>query len=193
MCVETRSHQLNSTPQVIFDLFNEPYPDGNTYDSTAAWECWRNGCYYSGPGNSHLQNYSYNIVGFQDLVNTVRATGAQNVIMLGGINYANSLVQWLQYMPIDPTGNLVASWHSYDFNHCDIASCWVWWRVGVKNDCPRFIASPQNSDIAPVMEKVPVLTGEIGENDCAHNFIDTLMPWLDARNSSYLAWTWVSS
>ena len=27
---------------VVFDLYNEPYPDGDQ-DTTAAWECWRDG------------------------------------------------------------------------------------------------------------------------------------------------------
>ncbi len=73
-------------------------------------------------GNSHAANYTYQIIGLQALVSTVRATGAavpaspatipdsaagaKNIIMLGGIAYANSLVQWLEYAPKDPTGNL---------------------------------------------------------------------------------------
>lgn len=40
------------------------------------------------------------------------------------------------------------------------------------------------------MESVPVLTGEIGESDCASTYITKLMPWLDSKNASYLAWTW---
>ena len=37
---------------------------------------------------------------------------------------------------------------------------------------------------------VPVLAGEIGENDCAHGYIDTLMAWLDSEGIGYLAWAW---
>jgi len=40
----------------------------------------------------------------QELVNTIRITGANNIIMLGGLQYSNSLVQWLKYKPDDPTG-----------------------------------------------------------------------------------------
>ncbi len=28
---------------VIFDLFNEPFPDANAYDTDNAWRCWRDG------------------------------------------------------------------------------------------------------------------------------------------------------
>src|SRR5207237_3416318 len=44
----------------------------------------------------------------------------------------------------------------------------------------------------PVIQRVPVVAGEIGENDCAHGHIDTLMGWLDTRGAggSYLGWAW---
>jgi hypothetical protein len=35
-----------------------------------------------------------------------------------------------------------------------------------------------------------VVTGELGENDCAHGYIDQYMPWADAQGISYLGWTW---
>jgi hypothetical protein len=40
------------------------------------------------------------------------------------------------------------------------------------------------------MRKVPVIVGEIGENDCADSYISPLMRWLDVRHTSYLAWAW---
>ena len=147
---------------VIFDLFNEPYPDYNR-DTTAAWTCWRDGGTCSG--------MSYQAAGMQELVNTVRATGARNIIMLGGVEYSNALSGWLAYKPSDPLGQLAASWHSYNFNVCNNPTCW-------------------NSIVAPVAQRVPLITGEIGENDCAHDYIDQLMPWLDSHGASYLAWTW---
>jgi endoglucanase len=150
---------------VIFDLFNEPYPDRVLPTVAAAWECWRNGGAYCQAG------IHYAVAGMQTLVNTVRATGATNVIMLGGLSYANDISQWLTYEPTDPDHNLVASWHSYNFNACSTESCW-------------------NSQVAPVIARVPVIVGEIGENDCADDYIDPLMSWLDARSTSYVAWSW---
>ena len=97
---------FKSNPAVIFDLFNEPYPDNNT-DSTAAWACWQSGGACSG--------VSYTAAGMQQLVNVVRATGATNVIMLGGIQYANTLDQWASHAPADPDGHLAASFHNYNF------------------------------------------------------------------------------
>ena len=78
---------------MLFDLFNEPYPDNNQ-DTTAAWTCWKNGGTCSG--------MSYQAAGMQTLVNTVRATGATNVIMLGGVQYSGTLSHWGAYAPTDP-------------------------------------------------------------------------------------------
>lgn len=149
---------------VIFDVFNEPYPEDATGSEAQGWECWLR-------GGSACPGIFYRAAGMQSLVNAVRSTGANNVIMVPGIAFANDLSQWLQHEPTDPDHNLVASWHSYNFNSCSSLSCW-------------------NSQIAPVIAKVPVIAGEIGEDNCADTYIDPLMNWLDARSTSYLAWAW---
>jgi endoglucanase len=151
---------------VIFDLLNEPFPDDNAIDNSAAWMCWKN-------GGSSCGSVNYTTVGFQTLVTTVRNTGARNIIMLGGINYANDLDQWVEHMPYDSASRLVASWHSYASNFCNNELCW-------------------NLSIAPTMVTVPVIAGEIGESDCRGGYIEPLMAWLDARFTSYLAWTFMA-
>jgi endoglucanase len=148
---------------VIFDLFNEPYVERATGSETSGWQCWLSGGTCPGVG--------YQVAGMQSMVNAVRSTGASNVLMLGGLAYSNDLTQWLQYKPTDPDNNLVASWHSYNFNVCASQSCW-------------------DSQIAPVAASVPLVAGEIGENDCGGNYIGPLMTYLDAHGISYLAWTW---
>jgi endoglucanase len=147
---------------VIFDLFNEPFPD-QASNETEGWTCWLNGGTCTGIG--------YQVAGMQSMVNAVRSTGATNVLMLGGLTWSNDLTQWLTHEPTDPDNNLAASWHSYNFNACNNQSCWT-------------------SQIAPVIAKVPVIAGEIGENDCAGTYINPLTTWLDSQNTSYLAWAW---
>jgi hypothetical protein len=41
-----------------------------------------------------------------------------------------------------------------------------------------------------VAASVPLTLSEIGENDCAHGFVDGLMDWADAHAVGYLGWTW---
>ncbi|MFF3166841.1 cellulose binding domain-containing protein [Streptomyces sp. NPDC003273] len=147
----------------VFDLFNEPYPDRATTGATDAWKCWRDG--------GTCPGISYEVAGMQDLVDSVRGTGAKNVVMAGGLAYSNDLSQWLTYRPNDPAGNLAAAYHVYNFNTCSSESCW-------------------NSTLAPVAAQVPLIAGEIGENTCSHGFTDQVMKWFDDRNLSYLGWTW---
>ncbi len=156
--------RFKSASGVLFDLFNEPFPNSVVSDYTQAWKCWRD-------GGSACPGFSYPVAGMASLVQAVRSTGANNFVMVGGISYANDLSQWLAYRPADSMNNLGASWHSYNFNYCVTASCW-------------------DSQIAPVAAQVPLVVGEIGENDCGHGYIDTLISWLDSRSISYLGWTW---
>lgn len=148
--------------RVVFELFNEPYPDDNQ-DTDAAWNCWENG--------GTCPSLSYTAAGMGELVDAVRGTGASNVILLGGVEYSNSLTGWLSHAPSDPTGNLAAAWHVYGFNACSDATC--------------FDAVP-----ARVARSVPVVATEIGTDTCDADFMKTVMDWLDSRDQSYLAWTW---
>jgi len=148
--------------EVIFELFNEPYPDSNQ-DTDAAWACWQSGGTCSG--------VSYPVAGMQSLVTAVRNAGAGNLVVLGGVTYSNSLSQWNSHMPTDPLNNLAAAWHVYDFNTCNSTTCF-------------------DDNIAPVASVHPVIATEIGEQDCAGGFITTVMGWLDSHDASYLGWTW---
>jgi endoglucanase len=148
--------------RVIFEAHNEPYPDGNS-DTAAAWRCWRDGGTCSG--------VSFQAAGMQEIVTAIRATGATNVIALGGVQYSNALSQWLAYRPSDPLNNLAAAWHIYNFNVCSTTSCW-------------------NSTAGVVLGQVPVIATEIGDDSCNATFMNALMGWLDGHGSGYLAWTW---
>jgi hypothetical protein len=147
---------------VVFDLFNEPFPDGNR-DTPEAWRCWRDGGACAGVG--------YEAAGMQELVAAVRSTGAENLVLLGGVQYANSLTGWLAHKPQDPLDNLAASWHVYDFNACSARACW-------------------DATAAPVAERVPLVLGELGDATSGAAFVTALMDWMDARQGSYLAWVW---
>jgi endoglucanase len=156
---------------VIFELYNEPYPDGNK-DSVAGWTCWRDGCTANENVGTGGTPETYQTVGMQALVTAIRTgTTATNVILLGGLEYSNALTQWLAYAPLDPTGNLGAAWHIYSNNACVADTCW---------------------DMAPEMvaATVPLVATEIGESDCLGGFITQVMTWLDSQNVGYLAWSW---
>jgi hypothetical protein len=147
---------------VLFDLHNEPFPDGNR-DTPEAWRCWRDG--------GTCAAIPFEVAGMQELVAAVRSTGAPNLILLGGVKYANALSGWLSHRPTDPRNNLAASWHVYNFNACNTVACW-------------------DSTAAPVARAVPLVLGELGDDRSGSAFVTSLMDWMDARGGSYLAWVW---
>lgn len=149
---------------VIFEPFNEPYPDAPAnWDATKAWSCWRDGGTCTG--------INYEVAGMQSLVDAIRATGATNVIMLGGLEWSNNLKEWLTYMPKDPQKNLAAVAHVYSWNGCVDTTCW-------------------DTSYGKVAAQVPLVLTEIGQKTCAHDFIDKVMAWADTNKVGYLAWTW---
>ncbi len=145
---------FRSDPAVVFDLYNEPHD--------ISWPCWRNGC-TTGAG--------WRTAGMQSLVDAVRAAGATQPVMLGGLGWSSDLSSWLAQRPADPARAEVASFHVYNFSGCNTPSCWA-------------------ATVAPVAAAAPVVTGEVGENDCASGFISSYLAWADSAGVSYLGWTW---
>jgi endoglucanase len=176
-----------SQPKVIFELFNEPYPDSNM-TVTAAWTCWRDG---GNCPNLVLSNgggaVSYQVAGMQMLLDAVRGAGANNFVLLGGVQFSNDLSQWVAFAPTDSVSNFGAAWHVYDTNACRTTTCY-----GLQGGA--------------VAAKYPIVATEIGGitpgSTCDANgatFITTLMGWLDSPVTSsgtalpaqnYLAWAW---
>ena len=169
---------------VLFDLFNEPWPD-NSSGGPAAWTCWRDGGCVQVSQNGHDR---YRAVGMQQLVNVVRGTGARNIIVAEGIQYAETIDQWLEYRPYDPDGNLISSVHVYSFNNCSSPACY-------------------EGNMQRVAKSVPLLIGEFGpdltvpysaalDNSCpSHdvgdmNFDSQLLAWARSNGISWTAWTW---
>jgi hypothetical protein len=148
---------------VLFEPYNEPYPDGGK-NTSEAWRCWRDGGSCAG--------VSFTAAGMQALVTAIRGTGATNIIIVTGNNWGSQLDQWLKYKPIDPLNQLAAGWHSYgDGLDCQDEACW-------------------NSTLKTVLQQVPIVATEIGEMDCGHGYIDRVMAFLDQQGQSYLAWSW---
>jgi hypothetical protein len=159
---------------VVFDIFNEPnlvnvkLPKGVTN-----WACWLSGCRIDILRSNGLDlPVSWQAVGMQQLVNAVRKAGARQPIMVEGVLYGNDLSGWFTHTPADPAHQLAASIHVYnEAIGCVQLECW-------------------NRVLVPVARKFPVVTGEFGEDDCSHAFMDKYMKFADAHGVSYLGWSW---
>ncbi len=151
---------FQSNPDVFFGVWGEP---------TVTWSCFLNGC---------SNEAGYQTAGSQQLVNAIRGVGATQPIAVPGIDYANDLSQWLAYEPADPLHALVAEAHIYGNNACGAQSG----------------GSCLTAQIAPVAAHVPVIFGETGEtyddSECTSANMQVILPWADAHNVGYAAWTW---
>jgi hypothetical protein len=127
-----------------------------------SWSCWRNGCTTSA---------GWQAAGMQQMLDAVRNAGATQPVMIAGLNWANDLSGWLANEPSDQLHQLVASAHLYNFTGCSTSTCW-------------------NQILGPLAASVPLVTGELGENDCSSGFINSYMTWADSVGVSYLGWTW---
>lgn len=141
---------------VLFDLYNEPHD--------VDWPCWLNGCEVTDQWFG-----KYRATGMQQLVTTVRSTGARQPILLGGLDWARDLGGWLEYLPEDPMNALVASNHTYDYKPC-FGKC--------------------RAALLRIAKRHPVVTGELGQTDCKHDYVDGYMRWADRHGISYLGWAW---
>jgi hypothetical protein len=158
---------FSSDKGVVFDVYNEPFLDttntANAFNGDP-WQCWLVGCTVSYNGET------YAAAGMQPVIDAIRATGARNVILLGGNEWANDVTGVTAHMPTDPLSQLAVSFHVYANNRCVDEACW-------------------NGALAGVAARVPVVTGEVGEFDCQTAFVKSYFAWADARNMSYLGWT----
>lgn len=156
-------------PAVVFDLYNEPYPDSN-HNTTAAWTCIRDG--------GTCPGVPFTAAGSQEMVNAIRGAGATNVVLVGGPQYAGVVDRWTEFKPADPAGQLAASIHIYYNNPADPE--WA----------PCYLQSCWDGTIAPLSATTPVVIGEVGEHDCDSALMMPLLRWADTKGVSYLAWSW---
>ncbi len=159
---ESVAQAFGSDTAVIFDLYNEPFPDSDQ-DTTAAWTCWRDG--------GTCPGVDYIAAGMQELLDAMRRAGARNLVLAAGVRYGNVLTRWHEFMPRDPNGNLAVAWHIYNVNLCRDLACW-------------------NQTVAPLTNTLPIVATELGEFDCAVGFIHQAIEFLEAHGASYIANAW---
>lgn len=149
---------------VIFNLINEPLG--------ISWQCYRDGC----PAGNGTR---YPVVGRQFVVDTVRATGATNPIIIAGLDWSDDLSDWPQWVPSDPAHQLIAGFHPY---------------FGYGNRCEMHPPSCWNAEVAPIQTTYgyPVIANEMGEvnDNCAGTRIEKFMNWADAQTPKIGYWAW---
>jgi endoglucanase len=96
-------------PAVIYDLYNEPHD--------VSWDIWLNGGTVTDrPNRRGAAPKTFQAVGMQKLLDAVRAAGAKNVIIAGGLNWAYDFDGILDGRQLkDPDGNgVIYANHAYN-------------------------------------------------------------------------------
>lgn len=163
--------RFKANDSVLFDLFNEP--------RDVDWACWKSGgCTVGDP--------AFTAEGMQPMVDAVRAAGATTQpIMLGGLSYANDMTGWAANLPSDPSNGLVASIHLYNFSAPCPTSV-----GGTAADAITCFTDPGRNSIDAIAAAHPVVFGELGQDNCATDFVDPILTWIGERGYSVLGWAW---
>lgn len=145
-------------PAVIFDLFNEPHG--------TSWEVWRNGGFVAEKTKAGDEdNFTtaeekakaakgFQSVGMQGLLDTVRGTGARNVVLVGGLDYAYDLSGIANGFALKDTSDsngIILSTHIYP------------WKKDWKDK------------VLCVADKYPILVGEVGAPEKKMNWLPAEM------------------
>jgi hypothetical protein len=164
-----------NNPAVLFDLYNEPHD--------VSWDVWLNGGKITDRPNGRRAGppRTYEAVGMQKMLDTVRATGARNVVVAGGLDWAYDLSGILDGRQLsDPHGNgVIYANHCYD-NKGDSVYAWI-------------------AKMEKATAKLPVIVSEYGGNSGpsrrvpADNWLRHVLQALDDHKWSWTAWDLNSS
>jgi endoglucanase len=156
-------------PDVWFELYNEPYPPGSS--QSAEWSTWQNGGSVTCSPNGGGASVTFTAAGMQTLVNTVRATGATNVVLAGGLSYSSILAN----APTLTGGNVAYAVHPYiNTSDPDGATDGSW-----------------ANNFGNQAAKAPVIATEFGDMTCGNSTYDpAILKYFHANNMGYTAWAW---
>ena len=155
-------HSVASTfaadPHVMFELYNEPHD--------APWQVWRNGGTFT-----CTDGVTYNAAGMQQLTNTVRATGATNVVVVGGLSWAFDLSGVAQ-VGLITGGNVAYATHPYEGSAGDSPAKW-------------------DGAFGFLTPSAPVIATEFGSTNCAVDAYDNdILTYFRTHGVAYTVWAW---
>ena len=158
-----------NNPAVLFDLYNEPHD--------VSWDVWlKGGMILDKPNQRGAVAKNYQCVGMKELLDTVRATGAKNVVIAGGLDWAYDFSGILAGRQLsDPKGNgVIYANHCYD-NKGDNVYVWI-------------------AKMEEATAKLPVIVSEFGGDSGsgkrmpADNWLLHVLQAINEHQWSYTAW-----
>lgn len=174
-------------PNVLFGIFNEPFK--------VSWDCWRDGgeitveyapqnignqIMRDESGEPVLEKITFQSPGLQKMVDSVRAVGAKNIVIVAGLDWGYELDGVARGYTIDQRdGNgLILDSHEYPWKELD--------RWGELVDV--------------VKDKYPILIGECGhygenvevyegpQRETSDKWVPRLLDWVEKNEYHITAW-----
>jgi hypothetical protein len=146
-----------NNPRVLFELYNEPHD--------VSWPVWRDGG-ASGDG--------FQVAGMQQLYDAVRAAGANNLVIAGGLDFAYDLRGVPQYRLAG--NNIVYASHPYRPYATKVPSQWpMYW---------GFLADTD-----------PIVLTEFGDvsGNCSADYNSSVIAYAEQHGVSWIGWAWYPS
>jgi hypothetical protein len=141
-------------PAVLFDLYNEPHD--------VTWDVWLNGGQVTERDRQRNYTSTFQAVGMQRLLDTVRATGAKNVVVAGGLDWSYDMSGFLDGKQLaDPKGNgVIYANHTYPFKG-DTVEKWI-------------------AKMETASAKIPIIVSEFGDEGRRGAGSQGPSPWVAA-------------
>lgn len=150
------AQQYKSNGGVLFELYNEPHDISPTI--------WRNG----GMLKTETNINDYYAVGMQQMTDTIRSTGAENIIIINGLNWGYDLHGLTDIQGI----NIMYGTHPYNFEGKNTEKDW-------------------ESAFGSVSLQVPIILTEYGDTaDCNGVFDKKILEYAQMHTLSTIAWAW---
>jgi len=190
---------------VIFELFNEPFLNSASGTLVSAngganvYTALINGgtltqipyanTYQGSSFNSGTITSTWNIAGYQQLTNAVRATGANNLILIGSNGFTSDFSQWANVIITDPVNNFAAAWHPYTNGTYPYAGNTFYPHAVVGSGTVAVMNAAQ----AVLTAGYPIVITEDGGNsgpaaNVGEPHITFMTNWADQYGVSYLGW-----
>lgn len=158
------ARRFANRPYVLFDLYNEPIE--------APLAVWRNGGAITETVAGKPKTYQ--AVGLQQLFDAVRAQGAKNLVVAGGLGYASRLDFYPKFLLKDPGGNGVLYAEHY-YPGWEPIEAWQKRMDGVLGKFPIVV-----SEFGASRETLPL--------DDPKRRLAQELRFIDARRLGFIAW-----
>ncbi|HEX8430577.1 MAG TPA: cellulase family glycosylhydrolase [Longimicrobium sp.] len=156
---------------ILFELYSEPYPINPGGTGFSNWDLWLNGGLAESDFTYDERRPAFQAAGMQQLYETVRATGANNMVIVSGTQWGYNLREVPNYRV--KGYNIAYSTHPWDSDGGRQPDVW-------------------ERDWAFLAKTDPVMITEFGDYDCTDTYVKAVLDKADELKISWIAWAWIA-